>query len=93
MELKVKLLVLIGADLVAKASALRDTMPWDEVDDVVLTVMGAVWLARQTASIAVGCVRSLRRLRGGVSSQDFVSVGFAVSFMTNGEGSGWFSKM
>ena len=73
--MKVRLLAVIGADLVGKASAMKGIMPVDELDvllvvGVILMAIGAVWVAKQTAGVAVGCVRRLR----GVQPLEVVKV-------------------
>ena len=73
--MKVRLLAVIGADLVGKATAMKGIMPVDELDvllvvGVILMAIGAVWVAKQTAGVAVGCVRRLR----GVQPLEVVKV-------------------
>ena len=71
--MKVRLLAVIGADLVWKATAMEGVMPVNEVDalilaGVILKGIGAAGVAKQAAGAAAGCVRRLR----GVKPQEVV---------------------
>ena len=76
---KMKLLAVIGADLVGKAVALRDVVPFDESDalmvaGVILMVIGAVWVAKQAVVATVGCARKPRRIQVEERPRDFIQV-------------------
>ena len=75
-ETKVKLLAVIEANLVGKATALGRAMPVDEADailvlGIILMVIGAVWLSKKTAVAAIGC---MKRIRIQVEETPLVSV-------------------
>ena len=63
MDMKAKLLAVIGAELVGRASASGSILPVDEVDTlmvagIILMVIGALWVVRQAVGfMAVGVTR------------------------------------
>ena len=91
---KMKLLAVIGADLVGKAVALRDVVPIDEFDalmvaGVILMVIGAVWVAKQAVSATVGCAKKLRRIQVGERPRDFIQVDREIAELRDQWGRRW----
>ena len=76
---KAKLLAVIGADLVGKAMANGDGWKVDEVDaliatGIILMVIGALWLAKETAGVAGGCVKRLKKIKVEEVPRNFIMV-------------------
>ena len=67
MDMKAKLLAVIGAELVGRASASGGVLPTDEVDalmvtGIILMVIGALWVARQAVGFMAVGVKRLRKV-------------------------------
>ncbi|CAJ1460363.1 unnamed protein product [Effrenium voratum] len=91
---KMKLLAVIGADLVGKAVALRDVVPIDEFDalmvaGVILMVIGAVWVAKQAVCATVGCAKKLRRIQVEERPRDFIQVDREIAELRDQWGRRW----